>query len=234
MSTSIVGELKARHSILSVLSIALLAFSLACSMSVQYGHADTPVAATAEEIQPLIAGEVAPRFSVETVDHDTFVFEPRDLERPVVLISFRGGWCPFCNMHLSELRHVIGDMNALGVDVLFLSGDSPDLLYKSLDMETQQDIAGLDYQILSDADAQAAIALGIAFKASQKVFEYRRSKGNDIVDSSMAKHGVLPVPSVFAVDTDGIIAFAYSNADYKIRLPADELLTVVKGMVVAQ
>jgi len=234
MSTSIVGELKARHSILSVLSIALLAFSLACSMSVQYGHADTPVAATAEEIQPLIAGEVAPRFSVETVDHDTFVFEPRDLERPVVLISFRGGWCPFCNMHLSELRHVIGDMNALGVDVLFLSGDSPDLLYKSLDMETQQDIAGLDYQILSDADAQAAIALGIAFKASQKVFEYRRSKGNDIVDSSMAKHGVLPVPSVFAVDTDGIIAFAYSNADYKIRLQADELLAVVKGMVVAR
>ena len=203
-------------------------------MSVQYGHADTPVAATAEEIKPLIAGDVAPRFSVETVDHQSLVFEPRDLERPALLISFRGGWCPFCNMHLSELRYVIGDIKALGVDVLFLSGDRPELLYKSLKQETQQDIADLDYQILSDADAQAAIALGIAFKAPQMVIDRRAKKGDDIVGSSMARHGVLPVPSVFAVDQDGIIAFAYSNADYKVRLPADELLAVVKGLVVAQ
>lgn len=233
MSKLVTGQFNARSTVLSLLSAALF-LSLVCSMSVQYGHADTPVAATAEEIQPLIVGDVAPRFSVETVDHQSLVFEPRDLERPVLLISFRGGWCPFCNMHLSELRHVIGDINALGVDVLFLSGDRPELLYKSLKQETQQDIADLDYQILSDADAQAAIALGIAFKAPQMAIDRRAEKGDDIVGSSMARHGVLPVPSVFAVAQDGIIAFAYSNADYKVRLPADELLTVVKGLVVAQ
>ena len=48
----------------------------------------------------------------------------------------------------------------------------------------------------------------------------------------MALHGVLPVPSVFAVDAEGVIRFAYSNADYKIRLPADELLEVASGMAV--
>ncbi len=233
MSKLVTGRFNARSIVLSLLS-ATLVLSLASSMSVQYGHADTPVAATAEEIQPLIAGDVAPRFSVETVDHQSLVFEPRDLERPVLLISFRGGWCPFCNMHLSELRHVIGDISALGVDVLFLSGDRPELLYKSLKQETQQDIADLGYQILSDADAQAAIALGIAFKAPKMVIDRRAEKGDDIVGSSMARHGVLPVPSVFAVDQDGIIAFAYSNADYKVRLSADELLAVVKGLVVAQ
>ena len=234
MSNTEAGQINIRSSIFSVLSIALLIFSLACSMSVQYGHADTPVAATAKEIHPLIAGDVAPRFSVETVDHQSFVFEPRDLERPVVLISFRGGWCPFCNMHLSELRNVIGDIDALGVDVLFLSGDRPELLYQSLKEQTQKDIAGLDYQIYSDADAQAAIAFGIAFKAPQKAIDMRAVKGDDVVGSSMARHGVLPVPSVFAVDTDGIIAFAYSNADYKVRLPAEELLAVAKGMVATQ
>jgi len=233
MSKLVTGQFNARSTVLSLLSAALF-LSLACSMSVQYGHADTPVAATAEEIQPLIAGDAAPRFSVETVDHQSLVFEPRDLERPVLLISFRGGWCPFCNMHLSELRNVIGDINALGVDVLFLSGDRPELLYKSLKQETQQDIADLDYQILSDADAQAAIAFGIAFKAPQMAIDRRAEKGDDIVGSSMARHGVLPVPSVFAVDQDGIIAFAYSNTDYKVRLPADELLAIVKGLVVAQ
>ncbi len=50
---------------------------------------------------------------------------------------------------------------------------------------------------------------------------------NEIVkESSMLRHGVLPVPSVFAVDRNGVIAFAYSNPDYKVRLPAEELLQV--------
>ena len=233
MSNLTTGQSNARSTIIGLLSTALV-LSLVCSMSVQYGHADTPVAATAKEIQPLVAGDLAPRFTVETVDHESFVFEPRKLERPALLISFRGGWCPFCNMHLAELRHVIGEIDALEVDVLFLSGDRPELLYQSLKEETQQDIAGLDYQILSDADAQAAIAFGIAFKAPQKAIDRRGEKGDDIMDSSMAIHGVLPVPSVFAVDKDGIVAFAYSNADYKVRLPADELLAVAKGMVAAQ
>jgi len=233
MSKFASGQFNARSAVLSSLSIVLV-LSLMCSISMQYGHADTLVAATAEEIQPLVAGDVAPRFMVQTVDHESFVFEPRKLERPVLLISFRGGWCPFCNMHLSELRHVIGDIDALGVDVLFLSGDRPELLYQSLKKETQQDIADLDYQIFSDADAQAAIAFGVAFKAPQKAIDMRGEKGDDIMESSMAKHGILPVPSVFAVDEDGIIAFAYSNANYKVRLPADELLAVAKGMVAAK
>ena len=46
--------------------------------------------------------------------------------------------------------------------------------------------------------------------------------------SSMEKHGILPVPAVFAVDRDGAIAFTYVNPDYKVRLPADELLEAAK------
>lgn len=208
-----------------------LVLSLVCSLSMQYGHADGPIARNAEGIRPLRAGQAAPRFIVETVNHDPFVFDPQQLERPVLLVSFRGGWCPFCNLHLSELRHVIPAIAALGVDVLFLSGDRPDLLYRSLDAETQADIASLDYTLLSDADAQAAIALGVAFQASSMTIERRREKGDDIDGSSMLRHGILPVPAVFAVGTDGKIAFAYANPDYKVRLPADELLAVAVRLV---
>ncbi len=53
-------------------------------------------------------------------------------------------------MHLSELRHVVPEIDGMGIDVLFLSGDRPALLYKSLGGETREDIAGLGYTILSD------------------------------------------------------------------------------------
>ena len=208
----------------------MLALSLVCSMSIREGHADVPVAATAADIEPLHAGDEAPRFTVETVEGKGFDFDPGKLERPAVVIVFRGGWCPWCNMHLSELRHVVPEIDALGVDVLFLSGDRPNLLYDSLGDETRDDIAGLGYTILSDANASAAVAFGIAFRAPENTILRRQEKGQDIEASSMALHGVLPVPSVFAIDTDGRIRFAYSNADYKVRLPADELLEVAAGM----
>ncbi len=214
--------------------LAVMVFSLVCSMTLQYGHADVPIAAMADEIQPLAAGDRAPQFTLRTVDNEEFVFNPRELDRPAVIITFRGGWCPFCNMHLSELRHVVGEIDALGVDVLFLSGDRPDQLYESLGRETREDIAGLGYTIYSDADAQAAIALGIAFRAAQSTIDRRLQKGQDIAASSMQLHSVLPVPSVFAIGRDGVIAFAYSNADYKVRLPADELLQVAQELVAAE
>lgn len=212
-----------RALVLAALSLTL-ALSLFTSTSIRYGHADVPVAATAADIQPLKAGDRAPRFTVETIDNQRYDFDPRNLERPAILISFRGGWCPYCNMHLSELRHAIPAINDMGVDVLFLSGDRSELLQASLSHETQEDIDGLGYTILSDANAQAAIALGIAFKASDKTIQRRGERGDDIERSSMARHGVLPVPAVFAVNREGFIEYAYANPDYKIRVSADELL----------
>ncbi len=224
------GRLDPRSTIISVLSSAMF-LSLLCSLSMQSGHADVAVADSAQMIEPLQVGQSAPGFEVETVDQKPMIFDPHDLEQPVIVIIFRGGWCPYCNMHLSELRTVIPQIHALGVDILFLSGDRPELLYKSLKSDTQEAIDGLGYQILSDANAQAAMAFGIAFKASDRTIDRRRMKGQDIADSSMLRHGTLPVPAVFAVDKDGIIAYTFIEADYKVRLSAEELLAVATKIV---
>ncbi|MDJ0712240.1 MAG: peroxiredoxin-like family protein [Woeseiaceae bacterium] len=221
------------RSLIPAMLSAVLAISLVCSNAIRHGHADVPIAATADEIQPLVAGDPAPRFIVRTVEGKPFDFNPEQLERPAVLLTFRGGWCPYCNMYLSDMRHVVPDVRELGVDVLFLSGDGPAQLYESLEGGTQEEIEGLDYTILSDGDAQAAIALGIAFKASERTIRRRYEKGQDIADSSMASQGVLPVPAVFAIDTDGTVRFSYVNPDYKTRLPADELLAVAQRIATA-
>jgi len=222
-------RIKPRSLILGAVSTMLL-LSLISSVSIRYGHADVPVAATAEQIKPLTKGDSAPRFVVQTVAGENFDFDPRELEHPAIIIAFRGGWCPFCNMHLAELRHVLPEISELGVDVLFLSGDRPEMLYSSLAADTQETIADLDYQIYSDADMRAAIALGIAFRASDRTINRRIQKGQDIDESSMLTHGALPVPAVYAVDKAGVIRFDFVETDYKVRLPADKLLAVAKEL----
>jgi peroxiredoxin len=222
-----------RTLVLGALALALI-LSLAFSTSIRYGHSDVPVALSAADIRPLGAGDKAPYFSVETVGNRPFKFDPRKLKRPVVLISFRGGWCPYCNLQLSELRTVIPEISKMGVDVLFLSGDRAERLYDSLKLETQEAIDGLDYTILSDADAQAALALGIAFKTPKRVLDTRRAApGDEFRGSSMARHGVLPVPAVFAIDTSGMITFAYANPDYRVRLSGDELIAAASKIAPA-
>lgn len=187
--------------------------------------------ASAEETTPLITGDRAPAFTVRTVDDEPFVFDPENLERPTILISFRGGWCPYCNMHLSELRTVVPELRKNGFDVLFLSNDRPELLYSSLKRETQESIDGLDYVILSDADLSAAMALGTAYRIDKGLTDYLEQKDRDYAGSSIGKHNALAVPAVYVVDRSGEIVFDFVNPDYKIRLPAEELLAAANKLV---
>ena len=207
--------------------IALLVATLAHKECV----ADGGIAASAADVSPVQPGERAPGFTVRTVDDEPYVFDPERLERPVILITFRGGWCPYCNMHLSELSRVVPEIQGKGIDVLFLSGDRPELLYSSLKRETREDIEGLGYTILSDANVEAAQALGITFRAADTTIERYESRGTDIAGSSMKNAHALPVPAVFVIDTTGRITFSFVEADYKIRLPADRLLAAAMEVI---
>ncbi|MDJ0919028.1 MAG: peroxiredoxin-like family protein [Woeseiaceae bacterium] len=212
-----------------VLSVTL-ALSLACSLSIRQGHADTPIAPDAESVQPLGVGDSAPTFVVQDVDGENVVFDPENLARPVILITFRGGWCPFCNLHLSELRHVIPELGDHDIDVYFLSGDRPDQLIAGLRPETQDDVNELGYTLYSDASASAAQALGIAFRSDASLAGRLEDRGRDVEGSSLAARGILPVPAVFIVDAKGRIAYTHVNADHRVRLSADELLEAAANL----
>ncbi len=205
--------------------IFLLLGAFLCSQPQAVVAADLDgVAPSAEEIEPVKTGELAPEFTVRTVDDEPYVFDPENLDAPTVIVTFRGGWCPYCNLHLSELRHVVPELAGMGVDVLFLSGDRPEILYSSLEQETQEDIEGMGYTILSDADIDAAKALGIAFRQPDATIQRYEERGMDLTGSSMKNHGALSVPAVYVIDKTGTVTFSFVEADYKVRLPADDLL----------
>lgn len=213
---------------LSFVALLVAAFSAGHAVRVAAAeYADLP--ASAEDTNPKKTGDRAPAFSVRTVEDDEFQFDPDALERPAILISFRGGWCPYCNLHLSELRTVIPELKASGYDVLFLSGDAPAQLYEGLQQETQESIAGLDYTILSDASIEAALAFGTAFRTGQGLNDYLESKDYEYANGSIGRHNALSVPFVYVVNQAGEIVYDFVEPDYKVRLPADELLSVAKA-----
>lgn len=212
------------------LSLLVATFVLSHSMRVDAADYDA-LPATAQDITPLMTGDRAPSFTVRTVDDEPYSFDPDHLDSATILISFRGGWCPYCNMHLSELRTVIPELKQKGFDVLFLSNDRPDMLYSGLKMETQEAIDGLDYVILSDADVNAAMALGTAFRTDKGMTDYLEGKNRDYAGSSIGKHNALAVPAVYMIDQNGEIVYDFVNPDYKIRLSADDLLATASKLL---
>jgi peroxiredoxin len=176
------------------------------------------------KVKPLAAGTPAPAFTVREADGRPFRFEPDALAKPAMLIFYRGGWCPYCNAHLKDLRTAVPEVAALGYDVLFLSTDRPEILRSSLKEP-------VDYHLLSDSDVNAARAFGVAYRMDDATYQKYKGYGLDLEQTQGAKHHELPVPAVFIVDRAGTIRFAHSNSDYKIRLPAAEVVAAARKLL---
>ncbi len=184
----------------------------------------------AESVTPLLPGMSIPMFTAYTPDGEKVTFDPENLTKPFVLTFYRGGWCPYCNSHLGEMRMVEKDLVEKGFDVFFISPDQPSFLLESLkDQKLKADLkAETKHQILSDASMEIAKAFKIAFKVEAKTVEKYKEWGIDLEKASGYDHHLLPAPAVFMVGTDGVIQFQYVNPDYKIRLAPSILLAAAK------
>jgi len=189
------------------------------------GEGREAIHAAAEDAQPLLPGMNAPFFTVKNVQGGTVQFDPTAMHKPVVLTFYRGGWCPYCNLHLSELRHAQEELLELGFDVWFISIDKPEVLAASLDEPV------LGYTLLSDSKLHATRAFGVAFRLDDETFQKYVNGGHDLEGASGETHHVMPVPSTYIIGTDGVISFQYTNPDYHIRLHPDVLLAAARAYI---
>jgi peroxiredoxin len=171
------------------------------------------------DISPLLIGETIPGMNLKTVDGITISILEKIAKKKSVLIFYRGGWCPYCNNHLAEIQTIENEILDAGFQILAISPDAPEQLSSSAEKQE------LTYELLSDADMQFSIAMGIAFQANS------RSKNRLFRVSDGLNAGLLPVPSVFVVGRDGVILFEYINPDYKQRMPGSMLLTVLRTLI---
>jgi peroxiredoxin len=196
---------------------------LAVSMTAAAGDNRRDIHASADLVQPLLAGMKAPEFSVKDVRGKNFIFKDRALDKPLVLTFFRGGWCPYCNLHLSELRLAEQQLKDMGFSIWFISIDKPEMLLESLD---DPDIG---YTLFSDSSLDATRAFGLAFQVDDELNERYMNYGIDLEKAAGKTHHVLPVPATYIIGTDGVINFAYINPNYKVRLHPDVLLAAANA-----
>jgi len=173
---------------------------------------------------PLKEGDSIPDVKLRTEADQEVSLRELVAEKPTVLIFYRGGWCPFCTRHLSDLVGIETEIKKAGAQLLAISMDKPEKLRETPNRDK------LGYRLLSDSEAVAAKAFGIAFQVEDAlVRKYKESYQIDLEAASGQTHHILPHPAVFVADTKGTIRFAYVNSDYKVRLEPAKILEQVKA-----
>lgn len=172
---------------------------------------------------PLKIGDTIPDVKLRTEEDKEVSLRKLVSEKPTVLIFYRGGWCPFCNRHLQSLAGIEDDLNKAGAQLLAISMDQPAKLKATPDRDK------LHYRLLSDSDAAAAKAFGIAFKVDDATVEKYKGYGINLEAASGKDHHILPHPAVFVADTGGKIRFAHVNSDYKVRLEPKRILEAAQS-----
>ncbi len=186
---------------------------------------DQNIARSPVEVCAATPGTTLPATNVKTVDGNQYSIAESVTTTPAIVIFYRGGWCPYCNMHLQELRTIEDELIEMGYRIYAVSPDTPEKLSESLDSHNMK------YTLLSDSDLSLGRELGIVFRKEQEQVERLREHGMDIEEYSGQDHNLLPVPAVFIVGTGGELKFTFVHPDYRIRLDSTVLVTAARSLL---
>jgi peroxiredoxin len=193
-----------------------------------YANTANQVAPSAQDAEPIGVGTRAPDADLRDMVGNEVSLHAIIAGKPTVLIFYRGSWCPYCNLHLSDLVTVEEELRSLGFQIIAISPDQPDELNR---MTTADH---LNYRLFSDSQAEAIKKFGVAYRVDDATVTILKQKHNvDLELASGETHHILPVPAVFVLDRTGKIVFVHADPDYKVRMKGAEVLAAAKTAATA-
>lgn len=180
--------------------------------------------ATGAETRALAEGALLPDITLPDA-HGA----PRRLRElaPAVIVFYRGGWCPYCNLQLRAWQKRLPELAALGIGLVAISPQLPD---GSL---TTAERNGLSFPVLSDSEGTAGRAFGVEFALPEELVALYRRFGHDLDAVNGPAGWRLPMPATFAADASGRIRFAGFDADYRRRVEPAEVLAALDRRMAA-
>jgi len=174
--------------------------------------------------QALNVGDKAPDFTLGDPDGKQVRLSDLLKNGPVVLTWYRGAWCPYCNIALASLTSHNDDFQKLGATLVALTPELPDT-----NSETVKE-QGLPFEVLSDIDHKVADQYGLVFKLNDATRKRYQEKFKLVERSGEKAADRLPLPATYVIGTDGVIRYAFLDADYRRRAEPEEIIAALKEL----
>ncbi|MBO9692077.1 peroxiredoxin-like family protein [Chryseobacterium sp.] len=163
-------------------------------------------------------GEQIPEFSMPNAYGKKIDSEEILKNGKMILVFYRGSWCPYCNLELKFLQDNIFRIKERNAALVAISPQSPD---HSLTMAEKNN---LEFEVLTDYNNDFAKKLGIVFQLQDFVLPYYQNLGIDLSLFNHNKENTLPVPAVFVVDKNSTIVYKFLEVNYMDRIDVEELI----------
>ncbi|WP_295989916.1 peroxiredoxin-like family protein [Rugamonas sp.] len=166
----------------------------------------------------LRAGDRAPAFKLRNRQGQTISSGSLLKHGPLVLMFYRGSWCPYCNMELDAMKAALPKLAAAGARVVAVSPE----------LASIQDDGQLT--MLSDPHNRTAALFGLAYELPVYVADLYRKLGNDLPRLNGDDSWTLPMTARFVIGSDGVVLYSEVHPDYTIRAEPENVLPVLRAL----
>lgn len=220
------------NSFISILALISLAFSVSSfaqsDLKLPDQNRNVPLAITSDDALGtndenigLKAGDKVGNFSVADQNGNKITSGQLLQDAPIMVMFYRGGWCPFCNVQIRQLTLAYPEFEKRGVKIAAISVDSAEgaaLASKTYD---------IPFAVLSDSDLSAHTAFNVVMDIDAATFERYKEYGLDLEKWSGKDHHKIAFSSIFFLDKSGQVKWSHAQRDYRTRPSPEQLLSVI-------
>ncbi len=172
---------------------------------------------TKEKPTGLELNSAAPPFSAKDQFGKTISLSSLLKKGPVVLLFYRGEWCPYCNKQISEMQDSLQIVTAKGATVLAVTPEKPDNIVKTIEKTKAT------FSVLFDDGLKIMNSYKVAFMLDMETIRKYKTYGVDF-DIVNGNNGAnLPVPAVYIINKEGKITYRHFDENYRKRPSVKEI-----------
>lgn len=178
--------------------------------------------AAAQKPEGLFINSKAPEFKLK--DQAGVEVALKDLRKkgPVVILFYRGNWCPFCNRQLKAIQDSIGMIYTKGAQVVAITPEAGE----GIDSTIRK--TGAIFPILYDEGMKVASSYEVAFNVDDRTLNRYKTGGIDLLKTNAQKTAMLPIPAVYIVNKEGSVTYRFFDENYRKRVTVQEILKNIK------
>lgn len=139
---------------------------------------------------------------------------------PVVVLFYRGNWCPYCNKQLKELQDSLLYITSKGASVVAITPEA----IEGVDETIKK--TGASFPIIYDKGVKISKAYHVSYEVDTATVNMYKTNWNvDFLKINKQKEkAYLPVPAVYIIDRSGTITYRFFESDYTKRPSVQELI----------
>jgi peroxiredoxin len=166
-------------------------------------------------------GERAPGFELSDARGERVALDDLLDAGTVVLVFYRGAWCPYCNLQLAAFRDRLDEIEAAGASLVAVSPQTPDA---SLSLAEK---LALPFAVLSDAGNAVARSYGLEWINPEWHAAFQREHGVDVTAFNGDDSQRLPAAATFVIGPERRVRYVAISADYRWRIGPEEVLAAL-------